>query len=325
MKTKIVYVVVSNDFDIYLEQALLSIHSLRLYMPCAEIILLTDNLTNGTLIGKRKKILDYITSKVVVPFDEEYNNLQRSRLLKTSMREYIDGDFLFIDTDTIITGSFDEIDSFDFDIGAVKELHMSSLKKLPEYLKVRKNINKIGESVDENQIYFNSGVIYVKDNDKTKKFFKIWNKYWRKGNFNGVDLDQPSFVVANMLNNYMISQLPDIWNCQLPWSLKYLYKSKIIHYLASNMPFHEGYLSEFTNKNLYLEIKTKGYIDNKIEQIVKNPYNYFNEYTRIIYDQDTAIWDSFSIRLLRFLYKNHNKLFNIIEIFSKYCFIQKKL
>ena len=46
MKTKIVYVVVSDEHDIYLEQACLSMHSLRLYNPDAMITVVLDKHTN---------------------------------------------------------------------------------------------------------------------------------------------------------------------------------------------------------------------------------------------------------------------------------------
>jgi hypothetical protein len=40
MKTKIIYVLVSNENDCYLEQALVSIYSLRLYNPDANVFYL---------------------------------------------------------------------------------------------------------------------------------------------------------------------------------------------------------------------------------------------------------------------------------------------
>ena len=57
MKTKIVYVVVSDDADFYLEQTLVSVYSARLYNPNAEILLLVDSETNKTILGKREAIL----------------------------------------------------------------------------------------------------------------------------------------------------------------------------------------------------------------------------------------------------------------------------
>jgi hypothetical protein len=320
MNTKIVYVLVSNEHDFYLEQTLLSVYSAKIHMPNVEIILLVDNLTDVTINGLRSTILDYITSKIVVEIDGDYTNQQRSRILKTSIIEHVKGDFLFIDSDTIITSSLEEVDSFDFDIGAVRDIHISLLKKHSDYLGIKNRINKIGGLIDEidgNMIYFNSGVIYVKDNDKTRIFFNTWNACWRKGNLIGINTDQTSFMIANILNNQMIHELSGTWNCQICWGLKYLYKSKIIHYFTSSTLFDEGYLAEFTSKNLCSEIKIKGYVDDRTEQILKNPYNYFSEHTYILYGRDIPIWNSYSVGILRYLHTSHNKLFNIIEFFSK--------
>lgn len=49
MKTKIVYVIISSDDDIYLEQAYISMFSAKYYMPDCHI-----KLTSKTLIRCRK-------------------------------------------------------------------------------------------------------------------------------------------------------------------------------------------------------------------------------------------------------------------------------
>ena len=56
MKTKIVYVVVSDETDIFLEQALLSIFSLRKHNPEAFVELVVDQITNDSISGKRSEI-----------------------------------------------------------------------------------------------------------------------------------------------------------------------------------------------------------------------------------------------------------------------------
>jgi hypothetical protein len=324
MQTKIVYVLVSNDSDTYLEQALLSMCSLRIHNPDTEIILIVDDLTDATITGKRSNILKYITSKVVVNIQGKYTNLQRSRILKTSMIEYIEGDFLYIDNDTIITSSLAEIDNFSYDVGAIRELHLPSFRSHYDFVKIKKDIKKIGGEINYDSKYFNAGVIFVRDNHKTRQFFKDWNEYWLKGSLSGINLDMPSFAIADILNNHIIQELSGVWNCQIYWGLKYLYQSKIIHYLVSNMPFHTGSLSDFIDEKIWLDIKREGEISEKINYILNNPYEYFSEYTQIIYGHDVKIWNSFSVRLLRFLYRTHTKLFKIINWVCRYIFEIRK-
>lgn len=54
MKTKIVYVLVSDEKDLYLEQAWLSVYSLRLHNPTAYVVVLMDDNTERSLVGKQQ-------------------------------------------------------------------------------------------------------------------------------------------------------------------------------------------------------------------------------------------------------------------------------
>lgn len=86
MKTKIIYVLVSNENDCYLEQALVSIYSLRLYNPDANLLLLVDEETSRTLEnGIRKLILNYVSKLVIVDVPFHYSKQQKSRYIKTSL------------------------------------------------------------------------------------------------------------------------------------------------------------------------------------------------------------------------------------------------
>ena len=122
MKTKLVYVLTCAPEGNYIEQALMSVWSARHWNPDAHIVLITDNLTDQLFVGKRAEILDYISEKIVVPFeDDSLSMVYRSRWLKTSVRQLIKGDFLFIDCDTIVCKSLAGGDSFDKEICAVRD------------------------------------------------------------------------------------------------------------------------------------------------------------------------------------------------------------
>ena len=126
MKTKIIYVLVSNENDCYLEQALVSIYSLRLYNPDANLLLLVDEETSRTLEnGIRKLILNYVSKLVIVDVPFHYSKQQKSRYIKTSLRSQVIGDFLFIDCDTIINEELKDIDNLSCEIAAVPDCHLS--------------------------------------------------------------------------------------------------------------------------------------------------------------------------------------------------------
>ena len=100
MKIKLLYILVSSPEDVYLEQAYVSATSARRRNPQAYLTLLTDTATEATLgsRGPQDEAFRALFDEVVVaPLDPSLPAMKRSRLLKTGMREYVKGDFLFID------------------------------------------------------------------------------------------------------------------------------------------------------------------------------------------------------------------------------------
>ena len=316
MNTKLVYVLVSNSQDIYLEQALVSVYSARLQMKDAHICLLVDDLTDKTLTGKRTTILQYITEKVVVNFEGNiYTNQQRSRLLKSSVRKHIEGDFLFIDCDTVICEPLDEVDSFNFDIGAVPDAHVPSsdvdyspFKQLAEV-----EVTKVDWPINHEKLYFNSGVLYVKDNPVTHKFYEDWNNFWIQGNSKDIKMDQPSFHMANIANNRIINELNGTWNCQIRHGLRFLNKSKIIHFFGSTINYKTENIYEFMNKRIFFEIKKTGKINSEIHNSIINAREAFPQSVFVLPLRDINFLNSSLISSLHQLYLNKKRTFFFIS------------
>lgn len=266
MKTKIVYVVTSDETDVYLEQALLSVFSLRKHNPSAFVELVVDQDTDATIAGKRGEILKYIDNKVVVNVPEEYNKVCRSRWIKTSLRQHIQGNFLFIDTDTIVTDCLDDIDSFDGEIGAVKDQHVL-VEKNSGVRDLKIIAEREGWSWSETLAYYNSGVMYVKDSLFTHNFFQTWHNKWKDKEGNtGEHRDQSPLAATNESFQYPIKELPGEWNCQIFYNgISYLANAKIMHYLMYERSTHSWI---FYNHDILKEIKELGYISDKISTLV---------------------------------------------------------
>ena len=105
---KYVYVLTSSEKDYFYEQCLISVVSLKKYHPDSEIVIFTDDNTAAGLKGFRSGIKKYAEIEVVA-CDAAYDQKVRSRLLKTSVRHLIKGDFLYIDLDTVIADSLEGI------------------------------------------------------------------------------------------------------------------------------------------------------------------------------------------------------------------------
>ncbi len=96
-----------------MEQLWVSVTSLRMYNPETTVVLLMDKITYEGLIGYRAKLLDLIDEAIVVPTPEGYSQKEMSRHIKTTARQWVKGDFLFIDTDTVIAGDLSDVDKLE--------------------------------------------------------------------------------------------------------------------------------------------------------------------------------------------------------------------
>ena len=289
MKTKIVYVVVSDETDIFLEQALLSIFSLRKLNPNAYVEFVIDQVTNDSIIGKRSEIKKHVNKTTVIEVPDNYSKGQKSRWIKTNLRNLIEGDFLFIDTDTIITDSLEEIDDFDGDIGAVKDKHAP--------IKHNKDKNKLllwskqdGWTYSEDLDYFNSGVMFVRDCEFTHDFFREWNKRWKICSTKySRFFDQPLFAATNEFFQHPVKELAGEWNCQPTGGISFLYKATIMHYWGYN---RKDYAWMFYDKKIIREIKESGNIPNEISDLVDKAKEAFIIPNEIIAGKELEIYYS---------------------------------
>lgn len=309
MKTKLVYAVTSDKTDIYLEQTLVSIYSARLHNPNSVICLIVDNYTNDTIVGNRGLILKYIDQKCVVPVPKNYSKKLRSRYVKTSIREIINGDFLFIDGDTIITEPLSDIDNFNFEIGAVIDYHIV-LSKHANRDMISKDCARIGIMAPEH--YFNSGVIYCKDSSCTHRLFNEWHNAYCNNIANGVSQDQPTLALADRRCGYIIHELDGIWNCQVKRNgLRYLNRAKIIHYFGSESKAYTAQIEYlFCSDELYWKVAEEGYITPEIKSMVSAAKSAFPEQVQLCAGEFLATQ---VFKRFRYLFYQHRKLFNVLN------------
>ena len=291
MKTKIVYVVVSDETDIFLEQALLSVYSLRQHNPNAIVEFVLDQHTDKTITGKRTEILKYINKKTVVSVPDEYDEkAPRSRWLKTSLSQHVKGDFLYVDTDTVITDNLEEIDNFTGDLGAVADRH-TTLQYHFGRDRLKKEALEGGWKYSDDMVWFNGGLLFVRDNDLAKAFFNEWNTQWKESYKKTKRLtDQIPLCITNEKFNYPIKELEGEWNCQISMNgISYLSNAKIIHYLAY---YANDNAWKFYDKDILQEIKEYGYITERISTLVHNAKKTFYIPNRIIVGKDIDVINS---------------------------------
>lgn len=260
MKTQIVYALIASEHDLFIEEVWASIYSLRLYEPDREVRVCCDAPTAEriNLFPELKKL---ITEVVIIPIPEDCKSAKlRSRQVKTTIRQYIDGKYLFVDTDTVFCGSLEYLDNLSCDIAAVKEYHLP-LSKSPFKHIVISNIRDVfNVDVTQDDGWHNSGVIYVADNEISHEFYRQWNTNWRYSALKkNMSQDEPALMKTDKDLGYVINELPDKFNCQPAMSVKYLADAKIIHFLHMYFPKDQSFCP-FIDKSFYQRMHNVGEI-----------------------------------------------------------------
>ena len=281
MKTQIVYVLISSDKDLFLEELWVSLFSLRIYHPEAIVKVLADEPT-AKRIHDHSALNAMITEVVTVKVPMDYSPTARSRVIKTTIRNVIKGSYLFIDTDTVICHSLNEIDEIQYDIAAVPDCHLS-LKQDPfRAFKIQNMKNAFKLDISDAEFFFNSGVMYVSDNDLTHNFYKRWHENWQEYLIdNKRRADQPPLIKTDKEFGYIIKQLPDVFNCQMTMSMKYYYEAYILHYFHMDFIKDQSY-SPFVGQDIYRELKTAGCITPHIEELIRNCKSAFQTPSMVI-------------------------------------------
>ena len=268
MKTKIVYALAATTEETFFEELWASIYSLRIYEPEREVVLCCDEPT-ALHVKSFPQLEDLITKIVVVPVDAKYNKMQRSRVIKTTLRELVEGNFLYVDGDTIFTGTLEEIDSFMYDVAAVPEFNVPLAKYIYRDICINKVKQIYGIDISDAERQHNGGVIYAADTPIAHELYRRWHENWKSpSNLGQRSADQPPLMKADKDMGYIVEELPGIYNCQLAMSVEHFYNAKIIHFIHFNLlPMPNN---PFLDRSIYEKIREKGDITPEISEIIRN-------------------------------------------------------
>lgn len=309
---KYVYVLTSSKGDRYYNQLLISILSLLEYCSKPNIVVLVDENTFNGLNGERAEIFNYAKIiKVNVP--SQYSKGEKSRYIKTSARRYIQGDYLFVDTDSLFCQDISLFIDSSAQIAFVEDLNLTLIERNPTDLKVLKKTFSLLEydfSVEEP--YYNSGIYWVKDTKETRAFFEEWHQEWKKCCEKGIALDQPSLNFVNNRKGGVIVQLNPRLNVQVTGTtgaFKYLLNPGIIHYFNGNETF-----VSLTDGAILDKVQTdRSYIEN----IIKNPSECFRIGVFIPSDSKKfRFMNTESYKILLQIFLNFKKFYSFIEFIS---------
>lgn len=292
------YVLISTGEDIYTEQALMSIWSCRYYNPDLEIIIITDENTSK-VIDSYTQIRELVNDIKVIKFDNNYSNFEKSRILKTKLRQILRGELLFVDTDTIFCGSIDENDFLVENIGMVEDIHVKNIEIHPFGHGIKSRVDKLFNiDIRKDLPYYNSGVIFYKDNPVAEMFSREWYDNWKKvKEKEGGKFDQPSLLYTLSNNLNVIEPLKGIYNVQVLGSVRYLFSGKILHFFNAN--WGRDSVHPFLDRKYYMTIKEKKGLTTQHKDDILNCKNLFSPTSFIIGPDDVPVWVSLEVSLLK--------------------------
>ena len=287
---KYVYVLTSSEKDIYYEQFLLSLASMRLYNPDAEVIALIDEKTKQGLTGKRSRYEKLVSEINVIGPPKELSQKEASRWIKTSIHHHVTGEFLFIDCDTIITEKLEYDFPKEIKIGAVLDTHVTlEMHHLQKYFQREDKSVGFSSSLNTN-IRYNGGLILCKDDPQALDFFEKWHSLWIESRKKGCSQDMPALNQANYEMGNVITELGGEWNCQISHNgLPFLQNAKIIHIFAATLLSTE-HPYKLASPAVLASVKETGELSPQITKLLENPKTAFQPISRII--SDKAVIDS---------------------------------
>lgn len=314
---KYVYVLTSTTKDLYYEQAVMSAFSLKHHMPSAQVVVLCDNKTASSFTAENKRTeLSKYAEIVSIDFADDVSNVERSRLIKTSIPDYIKDDFLYIDCDTIICDDLSEAFSLPFPTGGILDGHCNLDEHIHRkyFLKRDKKLGFSGTKALNGNI--NGGIILGKNTGETRELFKAWNDSWKYSAYQKKDLhDQSALNQANYLTGMKMQLMDGIWNCQPSHGgLAFLKNAKIIHYYSSEfsgktyIPYYK-----LADKSLQNRIKEAGSIPEDIKEMILDPKFQFNSVHLINDSRIVSIMQSPLVFTLADIKAKMPWLFNIME------------
>ena len=267
MKTQVVYALIASPQDTFIEELWASVYSLRLYDEEREVRVCCDESTSKLLVSY-SELVKLITEVVVIPTPERYDAKHRSRHVKTLIREYIKGPFLFVDTDTIVCGSLEYIDNLNSDIAGVPEGNIP----LDRYMFRDSVLSRIYDTFNidasHHPHWINTGVLYVADTQFAHDFYRHWHENWEWSATNkGMSQDMPGLLKAEMDMDFVMDELPGYYNAQPFISMQYYGEAKIIHYVHTFFPKDQSFCP-FLDKSIYAKMHKEGGITPEIADII---------------------------------------------------------
>jgi Nucleotide-diphospho-sugar transferase len=236
MLPRVVYVLTDDELGPYADMAFVSASAVRAVHPELERCLLTDAATAARLQAADRPLLDLFQTVHVVP-DVVGSAKERSRELKTRLRQELSGELLYLDVDTVPIRPFTDLARFEGDVlAAYDRVAQHPEPHIPHWWKPL--YRKLGW-VYPPERYLNNGVMYLRDTPAVHELSRDWHRRWRASVVAGCANDQPAFNAAAHELGIQVGILPVPYNAMVTVAPRFARGARILHFYASEFPSRE--------------------------------------------------------------------------------------
>ncbi len=248
MNGKFAYVLSSSESDYFSEMTAVSLASLRLTNPNANAVLLIDSKSRNSERPIISRLVDDFDEIVEIDIEDK-SPYYFSRYMKVKSRDFISGDFLYIDGDTIILKNLEDIWNSENDLCGALDLSSKNFSvNIPQ--DQIDSFRALGWAKNKGP-YINCGVLYMKDNAEVRKFCDEWFRNWIDfGNIVKKYYDQPSFNYSldrSDLNFHLLSQ---DWNAQVGWTPLDARDARIAHVFSGQFETRQDTVLHLASRKL---------------------------------------------------------------------------
>lgn len=256
-RPRICYVLSEDGDDEYTLMTQISATSVRQIHPDRELVLLCDTATASTVAARAPAVLALFDT-VVTAHAEGNDAMQRSRWLKAMLRSLVDGELLYLDSDTVAVGPLDVQPADGEHVMAAYDAWDTTGVPTHDRPKwVSALAARLGWTLPV--YYRNAGVVYFRDSPEAHAFGKRWYEEWRRGVATGSFRDQPSFNAVMAEFSAATGVLPITLNAMIRYRARMARGASLYHFWAETNPVFDE--PDTLLDYLVAKLRTDGIVD----------------------------------------------------------------
>lgn len=315
MRTKLVYVVVCKQSNIYFEQCFASAWSAKYHNPDLHIVVVMDSDSRKGIDPKAyNNFCLLIDEEIVQEFDANVTNIERSRWLKTNLRCLVKGDFIYIDSDTIISDSLSSLDTLPCSVGFVSDWNCNLNQNISRFYYKKELKRMFNQEMCMDGNYFNGGFFYAKDDERAHKFLNAWHENWKYCQSRGYYRDQLSLLKTTQDLHHLVEEIDGSYNCQIAASLQYYPNAKLLHFYRLGFTYS---LWPFFERKIYEQIKQDCCISKETQNLIVNIKSHISGPSVVLGNENIEITQSHIYKALNRIFLHHKKLYSILQKLSR--------